>query len=83
MDYLIPETRKTHDAKNKIFENCVANAVLKGVSDGLILSNTPIYADIDGYIGTNGKKYKQNFIKKIKLYFYRKLKNYFFNHKKY
>ena len=83
LDYLIPETSKTNDNKNKIFENCVANAVLKGISDGLILSSTPIYAEIDGYIGTNGKKYKQNFIKKIKLYFFRKLKNYFFNHKKY
>ena len=68
---------------NKIFENCVANATLKAISEGLILSNTPIYADIEGYIGTNGKKYKQNFFKKTKLFFYRKLKNYFFNHKKY
>ena len=68
---------------NNIFENCVANAVLKGVSDGMSLSNTPIYADIDGYIGTNGKKYKQNFIKKFKLLIFRILKNYFFNHKKY
>ena len=37
----------------------------------------------NGFIGTNGKKYKQNIIKKIKLYFFRKLKIYFFNHKKY
>ena len=83
LDYLIPETKKTNDKINKIFENCVANAVLKGISEGLTLSNTPIYADIEGYIGTNGKKYKQNFFKKTKLFFYRKLKNYFFNHKKY
>tara|TARA_B100001121_G_scaffold277336_1_gene267195 strand:+ start:749 stop:1492 length:744 start_codon:yes stop_codon:yes gene_type:complete len=83
LDYLIPETEKTNDKTNKIFENCVANAVLKAISEGLILSDTPIYADIEGYIGTNGKKYKQNFFKKTKLYFYRKLKNYFFNHKKY
>jgi len=83
VDYLIPETKKTNDKINKIFENCVANAVLKGISNGMTLSNTPIYADIDGHIGTNGKKYKQNFIKKIKLFFFRILKNYFFSHKKY
>lgn len=83
LDYLIPETKKTNDKMNKIFENCVANAVLKAISEGLILSDTPIYADIDGYIGTNGKKYKQNFFKRTKLFFYRKLKNYFFSHKKY
>ena len=81
VNYLIPETKKTNDKMNNIFENCVANAVLKGVSDGMSLSNTPIYADIDGYIGTNGKKYKQNFIKKFKLLIFRILKNYFFNHK--
>ena len=42
------------------------------------LSKTPIYADIEGFIGTNGKKYKQNIIKKIKLFFFRKLKIYIF-----
>ena len=83
INYLLPETKKTNDSKNKIFENCVANATLKAVSEGMNLSKTPIYADIDGFIGTNGKKYKQNIIKKIKLYFFRKLKIYFFNHKKY
>ena len=46
-----------------IFENCVANAVLKAVSDGYTLSRVPIYAIIDGHIGTNGKKYQQNFLK--------------------
>ncbi len=83
INYLLPETKETNDSKNKIFENCVANATLKAVSEGMNLSKTPIYADIDGFIGTNGKKYKQNIIKKIKLYFFRKLKIYFFNHKKY
>ena len=66
-----------------IFENCVANAVLKAVSDGYTLSRVPIYAIIDGHIGTNGKKYQQNFFKRIKLFFFRKLKIYFLNHKKY
>ena len=83
INYLLPETKKTNDSQNKIFENCVANATLKAVSDGMNLSKTPIYADIEGFIGTNGKKYKQNIIKKIKLFFFRKLKIYFFNHKKY
>ena len=83
INYLLPETKKTNDSQNKIFENCVASATLKAVSDGMNLSKTPIYADIDGFIGTNGKKYKQSIIKKIKLYFFRKLKIYFFNHKKY
>jgi hypothetical protein len=83
INYLLPETKKTNDSLNNIFENCVAKATLKAVADGMTLSKTPIYADIDGYIGTNGKKYKQNIIKKIKLFFFRKLKIYFFNHKKY
>jgi len=46
-------------------------------------SNIPVYPDIEGYIGTNGKKYKQNIFKKIKLFFFRKLKIYFFKHRKY
>lgn len=83
INYLLPETKKTNNSQNKIFENCVASATLKAISDGMNLSKTPIYADIDGFIGTNGKKYKQSIIKKIKLYFFRKLKIYFFNHKKY
>ena len=83
LNYLIPETSKTNDMEGKIFENCVANAVLKAVSDGYTLSRVPIYAIIDGHIGTNGKKYKQNFFKKMKLFFFRKLKIYFFGHKKY
>lgn len=83
IDYVIPETSKTDDSKNNIFEHCVAKAVLKAVSDGYSLSKTPIYPIIDGYIGTNGKRYKQNFFKRIKLFFFRKLKIYFFEHKKY
>ena len=83
INYLLPETKKTNDSQNKIFENCVASATLKAVSDGMSLSKTPIYADIEGFIGTNGKKYKQSIIKKIKLFFFRKFKIYFFNHKKY
>ncbi len=82
-NYLLPETSKTNDKDGNIFENCVARAVLKAVSDGFSLSKTPIYPMIDGFIGTNGKKYKYNFFKKIKLYFFRKLKTYFFNHPKY
>ena len=83
VNFLLPETQKTNDENGNIFENCVARAVLKAVSDGFSLSKTPIYPMIDGFIGTNGKKYKYNFFKKIKLYFFRKLKTYFFNHPKY
>ena len=83
LNYVLPETSKTNDKDGNIFENCIAKAVLKAVSNGLSLSKTPIYPIIDGYIGTNGKEYKYNFFKKIKLYFFRKLKIYFFNHPKY
>ena len=83
LHYLLPETSKTNDSLGNIFEKCVAKAVLKGVSNDLKLSDIPIYPQIDGFIGTNGKKYKQNFIKKTKLFFFRKLKQYFFAHKKY
>ena len=82
-NYVLPETKKTNDSLNNIFENCVANATLKAISDGMSLSKIPLYADIQGFIGTNGKQYKQNIFKKIKLFFFRKLKIYFFNHKKY
>ena len=79
----MPETSKTNDSLGNIFEKCAAKAVLKGVSNDLKLSDIPIYPQINGFIGTNGKKYKQNFIKKTKLFFFRKLKQYFFAHKKY
>ena len=74
---------KIFDVIGDIFEKCVAKAVLKAVSDGYSLSKTPIYPIIEGYIGTNGKKYKHNFFKRLKLFFFRKLKIYFLNHKKY
>jgi len=80
--YLIPETSKTNDAKNQFFEHCAANATLKAVSDGMTYSQIKVYADIEGFIGTNGKKIRTNIIKKIKLYFFGKLKKYFFNHKR-
>ena len=82
-DYVVPETSKTNDYEYNIFEHCVAKAVLRAISNGYTLSRIPIYPIIDGYIGTNGKKYKQNFFKKIKLFFFRKFKIYFFGHKKY
>ena len=83
INYVIPETSKTNDEEYNIFEHCVAKATLKAISNGFTLSRTPIYPVIDGYIGTNGKKYKQNFFKKLKLYLFRILKIYFFKHKKY
>ena len=82
-DYFLKEAIKTSDEESNILERRMAIAVLKGVSEGLILSKTPIYADLDGYIGTNGKRLNFNFFKKAKLYYFRKLKSYFFNHKKY
>ena len=82
-NYVLPETKKTNDSLNNIFESCVANATLKAISNGMSLSKTPLYADIQGFIATNGKQFKQNVFKKIKLFFFRKLKIYFFNHKKY
>tara|TARA_B100001057_G_C22650681_1_gene871979 strand:- start:269 stop:1015 length:747 start_codon:yes stop_codon:yes gene_type:complete len=81
--YIIPETAKTDDRNGSIFEECVAKATLKAIANEYKLSKTPIYANIDGYIGTNGKKYNQNIFKKIKLFFFRKIKIYFLNHKKY
>ncbi len=83
INYVIPETSKTNDQQDNIFENCVAKAVLRAVADGYKLSKTPIYPIINGFIGTNGKEYKYNFFKRIKLFFFRKLKIYFFNHSKY
>ena len=73
-NYVIPEKEKTTDEINNLSENKIANATLKAVSDGLTLSKIPIYADKEGFIGTNGKKLRQNF---------RKIKNYFFSHRKY
>ena len=82
-NYVIPEKEKTTDEINNLSENKIANATLKAVLDGLTLSKIPIYADKEGFIGTNGKKLRQNTLKKIKLYFFRKIKNYFFSHRKY
>ena len=82
-DYFLKEAIKTSEEDKNILERKMAIAVLKAISDGLILSETPIYADLEGYIGTNGKKFNNNFLKKIKLFYFRKLKSYFFNHKKY
>ena len=83
INYFIPEVSKTNDSRNKIFERCAADGVLKAISNGMKISNVPIYADIDGFIGTNGKKYKQNIFKKIKLFLFKKIKNYALSHKKY
>ena len=82
-NYVLPETKKTNDSLNNIFESCVANATLKAISNGMSLSKTPLYADIQGFLATNGKQLKLSVFKKIKLFFFRKLKIYFFNHKKY
>ena len=83
LNYVIPETEKSSDIINNYNENKLADATLKAVADGLTLSKIPVYPNIIGYIGTNGKEHKNNFFKRFKLFFFRKFKIYFFNHKKY
>ena len=81
--YLIHETSKTNDSKNIFFEHATASATLKAITNGLQFSQIKVYADIDGYIGTNNKKIENNIFKKIKLFFYGKLKKFFFKNSRY
>jgi len=83
INYLLPETQKVNDSKGRYFEHCAANAVLKAIADGYTFEQQSIYVDIEGYIASNGKKYKTNFFKKIRLFFYGKIKKYFFKNFKY
>ncbi len=83
INYFLPEAKKTSDLESEILERKMAKAVLKAVADGFILSDIPVYSNLEGFIGTNGKKFSFNLFKRIKLYFFRKLKLYFVNHKKY
>jgi len=82
-NYILSQAKKTNDGKGKIIENCIAEAALIGIANGLTFNQLSTYANIDGYIGTNNKKIKNNFFKKIKLFFFGKLKKYFFNHIRY
>jgi hypothetical protein len=64
-------------------EHRLSKSVLLGICDDLKFDHFTIYPDISGIIGTNNKKFKNNFVKKFKLYFFGKIKNYFLKHKKY
>ena len=82
-DYVVPHTKNVNDSKNIFFEHCLSKALLSAMSDGYKLIQIPVLPIIEGYIGTNNKKFKYNIFKKIKLLIYGKLKNYFISHKKY
>tara|TARA_B110000503_G_scaffold124872_1_gene191848 strand:- start:432 stop:626 length:195 start_codon:yes stop_codon:yes gene_type:complete len=43
-----------------MFGNCVAKVSPKAIRGGMTLSESSVYASIEGYIRTNGKKFKQN-----------------------
>ncbi len=81
--YVIPETKNVNDSENIFFENCVANALLKAMADGYSFNQIKDLPIIDGYIGTNNKKFRFNIIRRIKIKILGKLKNYLISHKKY
>ena len=81
--YVIPETKNVNDSENIFFENCVANALLKAMADGYSFNQIKDLPIIDGYIGTNNKKFRYNIIRRIKIKILGKLKNYLISHKKY
>ena len=78
VSFVIPETSKTNDTDGLIFEHCVAKAALQAISKGHSYSQIKVFADIEGFIGTNGKKIKNNIFKKFKLYIFGKIKKYIF-----
>lgn len=81
-NYLLPELSHVNDSINNIFEHCAAKATLKAISDGLSYSQIKIYPDIDGFVGSNGRKIKTNIFKKFRLYVLGRLKKYIFkNHR--
>jgi hypothetical protein len=81
--YILEEIRKTNDSKKIIFEKCVANATLKAISDGLLPSFSSIPPKIQGFIGTNGKKFRSNMIKNFRNLIFRKFKKYLISSQKY
>lgn len=82
-NYLISSISKINDTKGIFMEHQLSKSVLLGVCDDLKFDHFTIYPDVSGIIGTNNKKFKNNFFKKIKLYFFGKMKDYFLKHKKY
>lgn len=81
--YILEEIRKTNDSKKIIFENGVANATLKAISDGLLPSFNSIPPQIEGFIGTNGKRFRNNMFKNLRNLIFRKLKKYLILSQKY
>jgi len=82
-DYVIPFSSKTNDTGKIFIEHCIAKAALSAINNNLIFNHFTVYPDIEGIIGTNNKKIKNNIFKKIKLFFLGKIKNYLIKHKKY
>lgn len=83
LKYILEEIRKTNDSKSIIFEKCVANATLKAISDGLLPLFSSIPPQIQGFIGTNGKKFKNNTLKNFRNLIFRKFKKYLISSQKY
>ena len=81
--YILEEIRKTNDSKNIIYEKGVANATLKAISDGLLPSFSSIPPQIQGYIGTNGKKFRMNVFKNFRNLIFRKFKKHLILSQKY
>ena len=53
------------------------------MADGYSFNQIKDLPIIDGYIGTNNKKFRYNIIRRIKIKILGKLKNYLISHKKY
>tara|TARA_E500000178_G_scaffold223569_1_gene220540 strand:- start:536 stop:1273 length:738 start_codon:yes stop_codon:yes gene_type:complete len=83
INYVIPETKNVNDSENIFFENCVANALLKGMADGYSFNQIEDLPIIEGYSGTNNKKFRHNIVRRIKIKILGKLKHYLISHKKY
>lgn len=81
--YILEEIRKTNDSKKIIFEKGVANATLKAISDGLLPSFNSIPPKIEGFIGTNGKRFRNNMFKNLRNLIFRKFKKYLILSQKY
>jgi len=82
-DFVIPFSSNTNDTNGIFIEHCIAKAALSGINKNLIFNHFSVYPDIEGIIGTNNKKIKNNIFKKIKLFLLGKIKNYLFKNKKY
>ena len=83
LNYVLPLTSKTNDSNGVFMEHCMAKATLLGINDKLNFNHFSTYPDIDGIIGTNNKRIKNNIVKKIRLFFLGKIKNYLLSHEKY